>query len=91
MSTCAQNNSNQDEDGPGAESNEGNSHEAAAQHFLSASQASNGPASRSNGMPSQPTRGMPVRARVRFIFVYFVYIFILLPLLFIIFVSFFLI
>ena len=66
MSTCAQNNSNQDEDGTGAESNEGNSHEAAAQHFLS---ASNGPVSRSNGMPAQPTRGMPVRVSTIFVFI----------------------
>ena len=50
MSTCAQNQSNQDEDGPGADANEGNSHhETAAQHFLSTSQSSNGAASRTNG------------------------------------------
>ena len=60
MSTCAQNQSNQDEDGPGADANEGNSHETAAQHFLSTSQSSNGPPSRSNGLPAQPTRGMQV-------------------------------
>ena len=61
MSTCAQNQSNQDEDGPGGDSNEGNSHEAAAQHFLSTSQSSNGAASRSNGLPAQPSRGMQVK------------------------------
>ena len=61
MSTCAQNQSNQDEDGPGADANEGNSHhETAAQHFLSTSQSSNGAASRTNGLPAQPTRGMQV-------------------------------
>ena len=74
MSTCAQNQANQDEDGngndndhgpPGATSGPGAGHEA-VQHFLANSQAgANGPggvaSSRSNGLGPQAARGIQVR------------------------------
>lgn len=72
MSTCAQNQANQDEDGngndndhgpPGATSGPGAGHEA-VQHFLANSQAgANGgvASSRSNGLGPQAARGIQVR------------------------------
>ena len=70
MSTCAQNQANQDEDGndndhgpPGATSGPGAGHEA-VQHFLANSQAGpngGGASSRSNGLGPQAARGVQVR------------------------------
>ena len=70
MSTCAQNQSNQEEEGSNNEPGEtapqppavppGGGHEA-VQHFLANQQAANGGVSRSNGLPPQAARGIQVR------------------------------
>ena len=57
MSTCAQNQSNQDEDGAPEPGESGPSHDA-VQHFLSTSGAGNNANSRSNGLGSQSSRNM---------------------------------
>ena len=54
MSTCAQNQSNQDEDGGNEQAESGHD---AVQHFLSTSGSTNA-GSRSNGLGSQPSRSM---------------------------------
>ena len=55
MSTCAQNQSNQDEDGA---PEPGESGHDAVQHFLSTSGAGSNASSRSNGLGSQSSRNM---------------------------------
>ena len=62
MSTCAQNQSNQDEDGApeqggGSGGGPGESGHDAVQHFLSTS-STNAANSRTNGLGSQPPRNM---------------------------------
>ena len=57
MSTCAQNQSNQDEDGAPEPGESGPPHDA-VQHFLSASGAGSNANSRSNGLGSQSSRNM---------------------------------
>ena len=54
MSTCAQNQSNQDEDGGSEQAESGHD---AVQHFLSTSGSTNA-GSRTNGLGSQPSRSM---------------------------------
>ena len=55
MSTCAQNQSNQDEDGA---PEPGESGHDAVQHFLSTSGAGSNASSRSNGLGSQSSRNI---------------------------------
>ena len=57
MSTCAQNQSNQDEDGAPEPGDAPGPHDA-VQHFLSTSGAGNNANSRSNGLGSQSSRNM---------------------------------
>ena len=68
MSTCAQNQSNQEEEG-GANNDQnetsapGSGNHDAVQHFLATSQAqaaANGATSRSNGLPAHAARGIQV-------------------------------